>query len=521
MIKIHNNDLIESIDDKFYNFVLKNESKIILYTSSENENLGYKIFITLKQLNLNIPIILSNNTNINNLIIDKNDLFIILDEKILLLNKYIENYIIFNLIKFNNLYDLSDEYMKILLKSKLILEPYLDNIEKYSTDLIKKVNFQPILFYKELLNNIEIKYDILFIGFDIDIDIDVNFIKKIKKFYIRIEKKINSKTQEYIHKSKIIVFSKKLVNPNNMIIKLNELIEFNKIIITDIDLLDNFYKEIYDGIIYFIKDIQNNIDTIINIVNNNFILNYKLNKLSKFFIKKNLLSIKNLFTDYKVEYYLEKDYIYCLSLLETPFRKNGFYNQNYYPKVKMFPGIKYNPGWLGCALSYYNLILNAKNNNLERITICEDDCKFNSDFDDKFKIINEYLDLNKNWDIFVGCIAFLPGNTNIKIITDYKNVKFIEIDQFHSTVFNIYNKSSYDTILMWSMENKDLDTNQIDQFMKRSKLKIITTFPFEFSCINNLKSTLWEHENNNLYNNSFKQSLNILQNKINNFYKYI
>lgn len=140
------------------------------------------------------------------------------------------------------------------------------------------------------------------------------------------------------------------------------------------------------------------------------------------------------------------------------------------------------------------------------ITICEDDCKFNTDFENKYSIIQDFLQQTDKWDIFVGIIASLPEDTNIINIYNYKGLVFVEIDRMHSMVFNIYNKSSFDTIINWDNKIKDPKFNQIDQYIKRTNLRIITTYPFEFDCIK-VFSTLWRGNNLDQYNeykNHFK-----------------
>ena len=101
--------------------------------------------------------------------------------------------------------------------------------------------------------------------------------------------------------------------------------------------------------------------------------------------------------------------------------------------------------------------------------------------------IKNYKFLNTiEWDMFVGVIANVPDNVEIKNIYEYKNIKFIEINKMHSTVFNIYNKSVYDKILQWSTNGIPESSNdQIDQYIKKKlNIKIITTYPFYFDCVN-------------------------------------
>jgi hypothetical protein len=213
---------------------------------------------------------------------------------------------------------------------------------------------------------------------------------------------------------------------------------------------------------------------------------------------------------------LKNNVIYCLSLIETPERYRLFYLQDVYlqhPELfELYPAIKYSPGWLGCGFSYYNLIYNAKRQNLSYLTVCEDDCCLNFDFIYKYNIIKEFLQEIPEWDIFVGVIASLPEDTILNKVYKYKGMTFIEINKMHSMVFNIYNNTSYDKILEWNINDTDVYNNTIDVYIKNCNFKIIVPFPFEFSCLDAM-STLWGKNLFERYNEKFEES-NVLIKKL-------
>jgi hypothetical protein len=307
---------------------------------------------------------------------------------------------------------------------------------------------------------------------------------------------------------------------------MNEILQYNKVIISEYSNKDDWYNmELYKDLVLFYNDFDDLyklIDFYLDPINyNNYIQtidknrNILMQKLNYFF-NKNLISIiPNSAT--KLEYDLNSETIYCLHLIETPYRMETFRNQSYIPNIEIYPAIKYSPGWVGCGLSYSNLMWNAKRCNLDTVTICEDDCEFPNDFEEKYSIIKEFLSGLSEWDIFVGCVAFMPEDTNIINVYDFKGIKFIEIDKMHSTVFNIYNKSCYDKIINWDNQNLDVHTNTIDQYIKRQNMKIIITYPFYFRCTN-IMSTLWGVNCYNDYENSFKESQKLIKNKLEIFY---
>ena len=251
--------------------------------------------------------------------------------------------------------------------------------------------------------------------------------------------------------------------------------------------------------------------------------NYKhipLNKIyimpiCEYFIKRNLLSIIKP-PKINIEYKLNNSKIYILSLPETPNRLEEFTKQEIYFNNKdlfeVYPAIKFNPSWKGCAFSYVNIMYNATMNNFKNITVCEDDCFLKNDFIEKYSIIKEFLEKVNEWDLFVGVIANLPKNTILTNMYKYKNLTFIEINKMNSTVFNIYNHSIYNKILKWPIDNNDFNTNTIDAYIHSSDNIIISVFPFEFSCIN-VDSTIWNKNLFNEYNQMFEKS-NILINKL-------
>jgi hypothetical protein len=158
---------------------------------------------------------------------------------------------------------------------------------------------------------------------------------------------------------------------------------------------------------------------------------------------------------------------------------------------------------------------NAKRCNLDNITVCEDDCRFPNDFNEKYKIIKEFLNTIK-WDIFVGVIADLSPDVKITNIYEYKNIKFIELSYITSTVFNIYNKSVYNKFLEWNINDNNKNKNTIDRYINNKNLIFITTYPFYFDCVN-VNSTIFGRNLYNEYNRMFQKSLNILNEKINKF----
>jgi GR25 family glycosyltransferase involved in LPS biosynthesis len=242
----------------------------------------------------------------------------------------------------------------------------------------------------------------------------------------------------------------------------------------------------------------------------------ELHNKVKFNLQKNIMNLiashKNIF-----DYDLKPNTLYCLHMIETPERLHELKKQSTLPSFEIFPAIKYNPGWMGCALSYVNLMYNAKRCGLDNITIFEDDCHFPDNFETLYKTITEALK-QINYDIFAGCISDLPPDFEIKNIYEHNDIKFVEVSYMTSNVFNIYNHTSFDKIMSWDITNKDVYKNTIDRFFNSKDLKFVTTYPFYFDCVNS-KSTLWNKNLYEEYNAMFKKSSDLLLEKIKTFTK--
>jgi Domain of unknown function (DUF4915)/Glycosyltransferase family 25 (LPS biosynthesis protein) len=190
-----------------------------------------------------------------------------------------------------------------------------------------------------------------------------------------------------------------------------------------------------------------------------------------------------------------KDF-YAISLPETQHRRN-FILSELPPNSYLFDGVRFSPGWIGCALSYIKIFQMAEKHNLTRITIMEDDVILPANFDEKYKIITEYLDRDPDgWHIFSGLIAILHPETQILKHEVYKGVTFVTIDRMTSMVFNIYNQNILPDLLNWDASNHDANTNTIDKYIEGLvDLRVVVALPFFAGHREEAHSTLWGIEN--------------------------
>jgi hypothetical protein len=461
----------------------------------------------------------------------ENDLFIIISN--FSEHNFLPLRYIFYQIEQKNSKWFTPKYMNILDNADFVWDLCITNYDKYK-DIVpfEKLKIIMLPFSNEkILDQKYISnanYDILFFGTHNERRYKIldNLSKKYKTKFL--SETFNDERDEYIKNSKIILNLHYYEDAFLETARIIDILPYNKIIISEKSHVDDWYQmDLYKNLVIYIDKIDNNLSNIDNLYYeidkylqpenyNSFVNNLEKNKMeleqkTLYFLAKNLLPYyKN-----NINIDLEDNKIYCLHLLETPERIKIFNSQKYKPNVEIFPAIKDSSGSINNVLSYKILIYNAKRCNLDKITICEDDCIFKKDFNEKFDIINSFLNKHNNWDIFVGVMTEVPDNSIIKNVYRYKKVIFVELNKMISTVFNIYNKSSFDTIINWNEDDLDVDDNTIDQYLKRMDLKIITTYPFEFRCTNT-DSTLYGSNLFDQYERMFQNSLNILENKIKN-----
>ena len=203
----------------------------------------------------------------------------------------------------------------------------------------------------------------------------------------------------------------------------------------------------------------------------------------------------------------------CLHLPEDVVRTTDFSNDNHYG-FSFFAGLRHTQGWIGCAMSYKFMIMLARQQGLSKVTICEDDVEFPSDFASKWQEIQQYLDDRVlDWDIFSGLLAHLSDEANVLNVHSTHVLQYVTIDRLISMVFNVYNRQMYDVIAQWDSTNHDVQTNTIDRYLEAYKLKIITTSPFLVGHKEDLQSTIWGFQNTQ-YRDLIANSSKLLKAKI-------
>ncbi|MBZ9888583.1 hypothetical protein LB559_11575 [Mesorhizobium sp. BR1-1-3] len=185
----------------------------------------------------------------------------------------------------------------------------------------------------------------------------------------------------------------------------------------------------------------------------------------------------------------------CLTLSETPDRTLAFNLMPQASQFQKFDGIRHNPGWIGCGLSYKTIMQAAKERDWNRLVICEDDVCFPQDFDRRNRAVEEYLLENDGkWDVFSGFMADIGDDVKIIKVEEKDGVQFIWLDRCISFVYNVYSSRAIEEICEWSQTNTEF-SNTIDRYLESKKLRVIMAYPYLVGHAEELHSTLWGFKN--------------------------
>lgn len=426
-------------------------------------------------------------------------------------------------------------YFKILNKSCMIVDYSLQNIS-YLLDSgipLQKLYYVPISYFPDYSNYIALPintqneiYDVVFYG-DINNDRRVHFINAIKSRYnLKILNEVyGNELLLEVSKAKIVINIHYYENALLETTRIYECLSIDKLIISetssDIDNHSNLqnivdFVDIGDidamvkKISYWLEDDSRRQN---KIKENKQVLQNMQNPFTYYFYR---LCLSQNLIKYDTFYQLTKEHfnidsnLLCLSLPESVVRRNSFSSDNKYG-FEFFNGLRHIRGWIGCALSFKCMINKALDKKLDYIIICEDDVEFDDNFANRFAIVFEYLINNmEKWDIFMGIVSDLHPDTKISKIEDYASEKFVYINKMVGMVFNVYNKSIFNTILGFDETNYDADKNTIDRYLESSaNLKIITTANFLVGHKEEQQSTIWGFQNTQ-YNTLIQDSKNRL-----------
>lgn len=450
--------------------------------------------------------------------------------------KFPECYIAFQLEQTVSTRWFSEIQIEKLKNSLLILDYSLDNIKYLSNSIpISNLYYLPISTIALKDKDTPYEYDILFYG-DTNNDRRKAYINEISKYFkVKIvNNSFGENIWEYIKKSKIVLNIHYYENALLETTRIYECLSNDALIISEKSSDFNTYTDL-ENIVDFVEidNIQEMIDRI----------NFWLNESTEFIERKKLIKSYNQRNETQFDFYFHrmllsldiidfdtmynntsttfqpKEFFLCLSLPEYLDRNIAFQSElTKYSEISKFPGLRHKTPWIGCGLSYKYLMKFAKENNYERIIICEDDVLFPSNFDKKIDNINFQLNKpNLKWDIFSGHVTDLNKSFSAKKIGDDIFFNYINLNKTTGMVFNIYNKSIFDYLANWNYNNRHLLTNAIDRYLEnKHNLEVITTTPYLVEHKENINTTLWDRNTSEFsYNSMTNSSLHLIEKEIN------
>jgi len=441
------------------------------------------------------------------------------------------------------------DYFTILKNSIATLDYSLDNIKFLQKNKIeyRQTFYVPISYFQhykkylvskgiEFPKNKQEKYDVLFYG-DEHCERRKLFLEALKdRFKVKVISNLFSEQlYPYLLSAKVVVNIHYYEDALLETTRIYECLSLGVPVISEMSSNISEYHGIEKQVIFTpINDVQAMIAATDKLINtkgriNQYTENIKKENKNKsdfnYFFNRLLLAYDLINYDefyHKVKSYptsiIENNVGNCLTLPETSERQANFIKQENSSDFSFFNGLRHQLGWIGCGLSYKDMIQRAKDANMEYVIICEDDVEFYEEFAEQLALVLDYLKTTtKEWHIFSGFIAIVHNDTKVKHIEIYHDHEFIHIDKMISAVFNIYHHSVFDRILSWDETDHNDQTNTIDKFVENSgDLKVITTLPFLVGHHEEMKSTLWGFTNNT-YNPFIKESSILLRDKINEF----
>lgn len=164
---------------------------------------------------------------------------------------------------------------------------------------------------------------------------------------------------------------------------------------------------------------------------------------------------------------------------------------------ELFPGLRRNPSWKGCGLSYWYMARKALAASVEQLQIYEDDCYFPEDFSAKKLKVDRYLEENAGtWDVFSGLISDLAPAAKIQKVETRDGVTYVQLDQLVGLVFGYYREAALKAMAEWDWAVLDKRTGAIDRYLEQKRdLRTLTTSPYLCGHSPNFSSSIWNAHN--------------------------
>lgn len=197
----------------------------------------------------------------------------------------------------------------------------------------------------------------------------------------------------------------------------------------------------------------------------------------------------------------------CLSMPES-YKRHATFRERH-PSVGVFHGLRFNIGWIGCALSYSYLAQQALLQGNNYLEVWEDDVVLSPDAlqrwqkaKDLFLALEvenvekaESAALSEPCDLLSGLLADVSDATQILDYFEQDGESYVIIDRMISAVCNFYGKKPLTYMANWDCMNQDVHLNTMDRYLEKKDLRVLVPLPFVAGHNPEQDSTLWGCQN--------------------------
>lgn len=187
----------------------------------------------------------------------------------------------------------------------------------------------------------------------------------------------------------------------------------------------------------------------------------------------------------------------CLSMPES-YERHAVFRQKH-PDVSIFHGLRFNPSWVGCALSYSYLAKQALSLGNSHLEVWEDDVVLTPAALERWQAAKEvFLSLESTpnqCDLLSGLLADVSSFTQVLGFYEIQGETYVVIDRMISAVCNFYGGKALKYLAEWNPNNHKVDTNTIDRYLERQNLRVLVPLPFIAGHNPEQDSTLWGFQN--------------------------
>lgn len=182
-----------------------------------------------------------------------------------------------------------------------------------------------------------------------------------------------------------------------------------------------------------------------------------------------------------------------LSLPETHQRRTAF--QKSYPGYPVFPGLRHQQGWRGCALSYRYLARQARACGLKSMEIREDDAGLEGGTYERWQKAIRLFDARPDLDVLCGLVADVAKDVSVLETLEHEGEHYIVIDRMTSMVCNCYGTRAIQALAEWPFADTNVESNTIDRYLEGLSLNVLVPLPFIAQHRTESRSTLWQFQN--------------------------